>query len=99
MATGTQEKPAWFDGQEIEDKSLAEALDAWNKKDKSRKALAAQTKPLKEEVSKLLTDMELPDGSYRCQGFAITVKQTEEREVFFTVPTKRSIRFREGGEK
>ena len=81
-----------FDEEQIENPQLLEELEAWSKKENSRKALAKQASEAKDKALATIETLELPLGEYRVGEFKVTIKETEARDVEFHVESKRQVR-------
>lgn len=76
----------------MDEKNLTDAYPAilkmaedWDKREHSRKAVASKAKDSRKPLETAIDALELPFGLYRIGPITFKVRETEEREVEYTI--------------
>lgn len=90
MPTRKQAQQA-FDEEPLDNADLAAKLAQRDEASAELGPVKRKFKGLDNQVKAIIEQAELPNGSYRCGGFVITIKPTESREVSFERSASRRI--------
>lgn len=90
----TKREPQFgLEDEQITDGELVKILGEWADQKERIDPLQKHLKGLVKNAKKRIEALELKDGTYRCGVVKITIKETEERDMAFTVESKHQVRF------
>jgi hypothetical protein len=89
--TTTEQPQTAFDEEPLNDATLEQQIEDWAAAKERLKGPRKAYNALNTSVKELIDQKELPNGTYRCGKYVITVKPVESREIAFERTARKSI--------
>jgi hypothetical protein len=94
MTTGVQDQPQTsFDEAPLEDKALADLLEKRHEAREKLKPVRKAYNTVHASAKEHVENLGLPDGTYRCGRFVVSIKEAEEKHIEFERASNKRVVF------